>query len=254
MTVYIELAFLENFCLDFLLLALVAYAVRAATSFWRLFISAAVGGGFAILFPLITLPAFFKIGLKLSVGALLPWLAIGKEKWGRGLLWFFLFTFAFGGALTGAQNLHKWARFPLFFGLAGLSLLLVERLYKKRAVWQYLYDCEVKIGEKQIRTRGFLDSGNFAAKGGLPVCFVSADILYALLGDNWLLEGKGRGQGCVEMQITTQAGAKKTPLYRGVIRLNGWERVCEKEVYFALLKNKIGKEYSVLLNSRILEE
>ncbi len=254
MVVYVELAFLENFCLDFLLLALSAYAARGTSPIWRIIIAAAVGGMFALLFPLLSLPPFLKGALKFSVGALLPLLALDKGKRGIGTLFFFAFTFAFGGALTGVQDAPKWLRFPFFLFLGFLTLFLVEKLYKRRALFQHVYDCEVEIREEKIFVRGFLDSGNFASNKGLPVCFLSIDKLYSLLGEKWIFEGKERGHGCDEMQISTQAGEKKIPLYRGVLWVKKGENLVKREAYFAPLTNRIGKEYSLLLNSRILEE
>ncbi len=253
MIVYVELAFLENFCLDFLLLSLSAYAARCAPRLLRLFLSAIVGGIFALLFPLLSLPPFLGGVLKCSVGALLPLLALGKRKWKTGTAFFLLFTFAFGGALTALQGLPAWGRFPVMIFLAAFSLFLVERLYARRALFAYLYDCEVVLQGKRATARGFLDSGNFATKSGIPVCFLSVDLLYDLMGEKWAFGSEEGGQGCDEMQIFTQAGVRTTPLYLGEIQIKRGKTVCEREVYFAPSTNRIGREYKILLNSRIFE-
>ncbi len=251
MVVYVELAFLENFCLDFLLLALTAYAAKAAPKIGRLLLGGGVGGAFAVLFPLLSLPSFLKWALKFAVGAVLPLIALGRRKWGIGALFFFLFTFAFGGALLSAvQDFPKWVRFPVFLALACFSLVLVGKLYKRRALFTYIYDCEVRVGEKRIKARGFLDSGNLATKEGIPVCFLSPDLFY----DISQAGGKGGGQGCDEMQIFTQAGAKKIPLCRGKLLVKKRGGDCEKRVYFALGTNMIGREYKIILHFRALEE
>ncbi len=249
MVVYVELAFLENFCLDFLLLALTAYAAKVSPRIGRLLLGGAVGGAFAVFFPLLSLPDFLKWGLKFSVGAILPLIALGKRKWGISSLFFFLFTFAFGGVLLGGvQDFPKWVRFPVFLALAFFTLVLVGKLYKRRAVFAYIYDCEVGIGEKRIKARGFFDSGNFAEKEGAPVCFLSPDLFYDLLR---MKEEEG-GQGCDEMQIFTQAGAKRIPLLRGELLVKNRRGALLKSVYFALGANMIGREYKIILHSRIL--
>ncbi len=249
MVVYVELAFFENFCLDFLLLALTAYAAKAAPKIGRLLLGAGVGAAFALLFPLLSLPDFLKWALKISVGAVLPLIALGRRKWGIGGAFFFLFTLAFGGALLGgAQDFPKWVRFPLFLAFAFLTLVLVGKLYKRRAVFAYIYDCEVRVGDKRIKARGFLDSGNLATKEGVPVCFLSPDLFY----DIWQTGEEEGGQGCDEMQIFTPAGAKKTPLRKGALLVKKEGGDCEERVYFALGGNMIGREYKIILHSRIL--
>ncbi len=254
MVVYVELAFLENFCLDLLLLLLTVYAAKAKPPVWRVLFSACFGGVFALLFPLLSLPTLLGWALKLSVGGVLPLLALGKRKWGIGSLFFFLFAFGFGGALLGVGGeLPPLVRFPLFLSLAVFSAVLVGKLYKRRARFQYIYECTVGIGEKTATARGFWDSGNFATKGGLPVCFLSAALLGKLWGEKMDTEGQGGGQGCVEMQIFTQAGARILRLYRGQVRVEGEKATYDKEVYFALGRNRIGREYDLILHSRIFE-
>ncbi len=255
MVVYVELAFIENFSLDFLLLALTAYAAKAAPYLTKLLLAATVGAGFAILFPLLSLPRVLGLLLKFAVGTLLPLLALGKSKWGLGAPLFFLITFAFGGALlSGAQALPAWVRFPLFLLLAGVAVVLIIKLHKRRARFAFIYDCVIEIGEKTTKARGFLDTGNFATKGGLPVCFLSPEILFSLWGEKIGMQSKDGGQVCDEMQILTQAGARTIYLYRGRLQIKNKGEGCVREVYFAAGANMIGKDYKIILPSLILDE
>ena len=57
MQVYIELAVLENFCMDFTLLYAAKVAVKNMAPFWRILIAAVLGAAFAVTFPL------FKLGV-----------------------------------------------------------------------------------------------------------------------------------------------------------------------------------------------
>ncbi len=249
MVVYVELAFLENFCIDFLLLLLTAIAMKASPTLWRLLLSAAIGAAFAVLYPLLSLSSLLLNSLKFAVGALLPLPVVGRGKWGWGIVFFLLFTFLFGGALSAIPSVPPWVRFPLFLALAFLSAVLVARLYRRRARLQYIYDCVAFFGEKRVAVRGFLDSGNFASNRGIPVCFLAVELLYELVGEQMLFEGREGGQVCDEMQIFTQAGAKKIPLYLGEIEVEGSGE--KKEVYFAPAANRIGREYKIVLHSRL---
>jgi len=256
MVIYIEYAFLENFLFDGTLLTLSLVAVRQKISWLRIALSACLGAVFALIFPLLRLPQIFRLLLKLSVGFLLCMLVSGrlktKEEWGRYALtsvFFFCFSFGFGGALLGVyenfgKNAEKIPSVAVFLGftvLSAFSLFLIGKLYARRRVFQSVYACVVKNGEKALTTFGFLDSGNLATKNGLPVCFLSPELIYDLFFD------KEEGQVCDEMEISTLAGRKKVPLYQGKILLEGRET----DVYFAPSKNMIGREYKLLLNGAV---
>ncbi len=264
MTVYIEYAFLENLLLDGVLLWLALTASKTAVRWGRLLFSAILGGGFALLFPLLRLSAFWGFCLKLSVGLLLPMLCFPrlrcKSDWSKYALsatFFFFFTFAFGGALYGVTSAFSLRRLPSvavwtgFAFLTAFSLWGLGRFYQKRSVYQSVYDCTVIFGEKRAKVKGFWDSGNLARKNGIPVCFLSADTVYRLFGQDILFGG---GQVCDEMQIFTQAGERKVPLYKGALEIKtkaGIRRV--QEVYFARATNMICREYKILLHSDVLE-
>ena len=111
MEIYIEYAFLENFLYDYALLWLAFLAAQVKTRAWRLCLSAGLGGGFALLFPLLRLPSYLRAVLKLAVGAWMCMLAFGKlrgrKEWGKyGLvtILFFAFSFGFGGTLLAVYS------------------------------------------------------------------------------------------------------------------------------------------------------
>lgn len=270
MTVYIEYAFLENFLFDGVLLSLALFASKTKIRLLKLIFASALGGVFALVFPLLSLPVFFSSLLKISVGFLLCLVSFGrvktKKEWGRYALTaglFFFFTFAFGGALTGvydgflsgggeAEGVPAWFVFCGFSLLTFAVLLLIRKIYQKRGLHAFIYPCEASFGGKTVRAEGYLDSGNLATKNGLPVCFLSPDLLYDLYADE---NGFCGEQVCDELVLTTVAGEKKTPLYKGELRIKTEEGICKiEEVYFAAAANIIGREYKLILNVKTLEK
>ncbi len=257
MEIYIEYAFLENFLFDGGLLVLALYAAKSKIKWWRVCLSASLGGAFALLFPFIALPSFLKTALKFFVGALLCLLAFPRLKtrgeW-RSCAWttvfFFIFSFGFGGALLGAyanfQRVPSYLVYLGFTALCGASVFLLRKFYARKAVHKRIYPCTLLYGESRIHTQAFLDSGNLATKNGLPVCFLSPELFYELYGAEIL---EGGGQVCDEMSITTLSGGRKAALYHGEIEIEG----TKKDVYFSPAVNMIGREYKVLLNFQIME-
>ena len=267
MVVYVEYAFLENFLFDGALLSLSLVASKQPLKWGKVCFSALFGGIFAIIFPLLTLPLWLGFTLKIFVGFLLCLLSFGrlktKKEWGRYAMtasFFFAFTFAFGGALTGAYASFSLSRMPNFAVIIGFCFLTVcacvfiVKIYEKKRIYRYIYRCVATINGKTVSTLGFFDSGNLAVKNGLPVCFVGADLFYEICGKEMLFEEEGMGQVRDEMQITTMTGIRKIPLFQGEIDVKtGAGENVKKAVYFAPATNMIQREYKILLNARIFE-
>lgn len=263
MTVYIEYAFLENFLYDGAFLCLALLAAREKIRWRRIALSASFGAVFAIVFPLLNLPKLLGLALKLAVGFLLCFLAFGrikgKKAWGRYALtatFFFVFAFSFGGALTGVTQSFFVGKAPTplvalcFCLLSALSLLFVRKLYERKSLHAYIYECEISALGKSAAALGYFDSGNTATKNSLPVCFVSPDLIFDLFGSEY---GKDGRQVCDEMQITTMSGQKTIPLYKGMLSVKIQREKREMQVYFAPNTNMIRREYKILLSARIFE-
>ncbi len=264
MTVYIEYAFLQNFFLDGSLLWLSGRCAKFPRSWRRLFLAATVGGAYAVVAPLLLLPKFWEEVLKWAVGLCLPLLAVERvqtrKEWGRyawNVALFLGLTFLFGGTMLGvtqpSRSLPFYAVLAFFVALTLLALLFVEKFYQKRSVERQIYACKAIFEEKRLSLRGFYDSGNLATKGGIPVCFLSADAFYDLFGDT-LLSGIG-GQVRDELAVTTLTGEKTLSVCRGELQIElGSGETLFKEVYFACSANMIAREYQILLNARLLGE
>jgi hypothetical protein len=128
-------------------------------------------------------------------------------------------------------------------------------LYARRLAHKYVYACNAVFEEKLIKTSGFLDSGNRAVKDGIPVCFISPEILFHLYGEEAMYKEKTGGQVCDEMEIKTVSGAKKVALYKGKLQIKReFGKDMEKQVYFAVSANILSREYKIILNSHIFDD
>ncbi len=263
MEIYIEYALLENVFFDGVLLYLALKASKTPVKKGRWICSAFLGAVFAVVFPLLRLPNFLLYAWKFAFGFLLCLIASPpvktKKEWGRYALtvvFFFTFSFGFGGVLLGTLQEFFDGKVPTvfvtvaFLVLTGFSVFFVKKLYAKRALHRFIYECEISYKEKRIGVTGFLDSGNLAQKNGLPVCFLSPDICYALWGEETI---EGGGQGCDEMQISTLGGEKSIALYKGVVEINENGLRIKKQTYFASSTNMLSREYKMILSSYIAE-
>lgn len=259
MTVYVEFAFAENFLLDGLLLYLALKCARAQVKPLRLFLAAAIGGGEALLFPLISLPAFLLYLVKFMGGAILALIA-AKGGVKTSLLVacaFFALTFVLGGMLVavysffgiayveGEGYLVEGAPVAMVLACGGILLIVVTRaaraFYRHRQRKKDLLPCRMTVGENTVKWTGLADSGNRLSFRGKPVCVVSA------LGALALFKGSppvGR------LRISTVNGSRVSPVFVcDKLELEG--KVNEK-VYFTVGEVD-SREYSVILHTSLEE-
>lgn len=266
MEIYIEYALAENFLLDAMLLWLALKAAKQQIRLWRIGLAAAVGAAFAVVFPLLSLGKVLSYILKFAVGALLCVIAVkgkGVGKYALTSLLFFGFSFALGGALlavysafsvdhTVTENGYLTESVPVGMVLGGsfvfsvLTVALVKGIYRRRAVRRFVYPCKVTLGERSVKADGFLDSGNRANTCGTPVCFISPDLAYDLLGDREMTE---------EMTILTMGGESKIKIFLA----DSLEIYCGqkpniiRKVYFSPSGNIRAREYKIILSAEMLD-
>ena len=257
MIVYIEYALIENFLIDGGLLLFSLWLLKRRISLVKISLSALLGAGFALLYPLLSLPLFLSCLLKFSVGILLVLLASKKEnsigRYALNALSFFFVCFLFAGFLFAFNDLfsskgEKISLGGLLGGSVIFSFLLakfIKKLYFKRKINGFLYDCELFSGNNRLAVKGFLDSGNTASFNGAPVCFLSAKLLLDLIEV---------GQVCDEMQILTVNGEQKIKIFKidklWIYSLNGLNII--EKVYVSPTGNFQNGEYDLLLNGGIL--
>ena len=263
MSVYIEYALAENFLYDGIFLSLALYAAREKLRWRKILFSAAIGSAFALIYPFLKLPTLLGVLLKITVGCLLCMLAFGRienaKDWKRYALtifFFFLVAFGFGGALLGitrgafSQKIPSWIVFFCVCVFSFLTIYAIRKLYARKELYQYIYPCEIEANGNTVRADGFFDSGNQATKKGLPICFLSPELIYDLFLTK---KAEGREQVRDEIEIRTISGTKKIPLYLGKIRVFDRRIKIEKTVYFASSTNMIRREYKILLHAKTLE-
>lgn len=277
MVVYIEYVLMENFVLDWLILTLALYAAKVAFSWLRTIAAALCGAGFALVFPLLSIPAFPAFLIKLFIGVLLCKIAVPKQISRKNFFTFSTFFFCFSAMFAGLllsvtnaaiqkQNSYLLTKFPfafalaIFAGFALISARLLRAFYRKRTLQRHLYPCTIVYKQKRVDVLAFLDSGNTATKNGEPVCFISPDAALdiwqeELLEDLVAKNTKGAGQVCDEITISTLGGEKTLRLFKANLLVKTDQKTdCKKEVYFAVSPHILSQEYQVLLHTCIIDE
>jgi len=215
MQVYIELALVENFCMDFTLLYAAKAVSKNPASTWRLLLGSVFGACFAVLFPLFRLSGAWAVVVKIVSGLVICVISGkfgGVKQFAKFCGFFFVLTALLGGALIGIFSLagldykagegYMLSSVPIGIPLFGGLLLitgakkLAERLkktHKKNVV------CRIYAGQSHVELKGFFDSGNKVYSGGAPVSVIPKSAAEKLACKSRIKDG---------VKIHTVAGTK----------------------------------------------
>ena len=234
MQVYVELAVVENFCMDFTLLYCAKLVCKNPSSILRVVTASALGACCAVVFPLFRLGAVWSVTLKILSGLIICVLA-GKYKSFKAYVKmtavFFAFTALLGGGLIGVFALTglDWAQgggyilssvpigIPLF---AALLLVIFARKIaaKLKKVGKTTVKCKIFSGEKSVELSGFFDSGNKVYYSGQPVSVIPLTAALKLVDAVGIKDA---------VKIHTVAGSKKLKIFTAdKVEIYGGEK-CE---------------------------
>ena len=193
--VYIEYVIIDNLCVDFVLLYLVAKILNVKPKWYKYILSCFIGTLFAIVIPLFAMPIYISIPLKLLVGFVLSTLLLlGQPFFVKfiGFVFLMVFTFSLGGmtmALIYLFTKNVSSTFLISYGgglpigllvlasflIMQFVLYLSKYVKERRIIAPFLQDIKVKINGNIVKLSGFMDSGNRLEDdiSGLPVIVVS---------------------------------------------------------------------------------
>ncbi len=220
MQVYVELALLENFCMDFTLLYCAKLVAKNRAHILRLVVASVLGACFAVVFPLFKLNAALSVIIKIFSGLIICLLA-GKFRTFKAYLkltaLFLIFTFVLGGALIAIFSLAGISYeadsgyilssvpigIPLFLAL--ILIIIARKIalkFKKTDISEVA--CTIVKGEREVSLNGFFDSGNKVYYLGQPVCVIPLTAAQKIIDETCI-------ESCVK--IHTVAESKKLKVF-----------------------------------------
>lgn len=265
MTVWIEYVLAENFILDGTLLYLTQKTVRLPVRKVRLLISAAAGAVFALFFPLVGLQGVGAFAVKGAFGVVLCLIATDSKKLRVNLLavlFFYLYTFAYGGLVIGVYSFfeieYRDAAYLLPQTPAGVALLFLPvsvlivvystgALYRRYRKRKLIYNCKITFNGNSVELDGLYDTGNGLTYEGEPVC---------LLDSEWakkLTAGKRTEYKNIYVHTATGAGIFNVFQAKLQIYSAGRENIIDK-VYFAVSPEPLGRGYGLILQPAVCKE
>lgn len=186
MTIYLDIVWLLNFGIDYLLLALTALALKRNYTQRRL-ILAAIFASLIVFFMFTSLSTlFFKAWVKLIYSACIVLIAFGFKRWSyflKNLFMFYFVTFVVGGGLFALHYFWKTdaeiveglviststgfgSTFSWIFVLIGIpavwyfSKQQIQQITIRKLDYSKLADVTIQLENLTIKTKGLIDSGN----------------------------------------------------------------------------------------------
>ena len=277
--IYIDVVFVTNLLTDYILLRLTAFLLRCRAGRGRCLIAAAAGALFSCLLLYIpidgSLPVFWLLHGACALGMLKGAFAIRQGSLLlKALAVFYLTAFLTGGfweAVAG-DGLSLFAFLVVSLAVyLGIGALLAAA-DAARASRAHIYPVTLSYRGRERTAYGFYDTGNLLTDpvSGEPVSVMEAALLDEMLSKDLADRLKHLQENPGELKSTEIAGLRphylpcrtvgtETGLLLAVtlenlcIHTPGKEvRISEPVLALADESSALGKEYKVLLNSRLL--
>lgn len=189
--------------MNFILLWITLKLSKGRSATWRMCISAAIGGVYAVLLFIPGYEFLQRISLKLCLSLIMILVAYdirGFKEFIKIFIFFYIVTFIFGGAAFGLyyffEDLGIMKNGVFYIKNYPIKILLVSCLVviiSSRFLWSFiqikfskeelLYDISISFGEDRILTQALLDTGNtlYDPVSNFPVVVIEYTAIRELL-------------------------------------------------------------------------
>ena len=203
MTIYLDVVFFENVCMDYIILVATIVLMKRKFKPVRILFSSLLGAMYAVLTVLNILPIYSSMIFKIMVSIIMIYIAVdtnGFKNLFKTVLIFYLVSFTFGGVALALLYFVKpedifmkngvyIGTYPIktvfMGGIVGFAIIsAVFSIIKNRIVKSSKY-CEVNIviNSKSAKTKALVDTGNFLKEPitGMPVVIAEQSALKEII-------------------------------------------------------------------------
>lgn len=203
MTVYIDILFLENFILNFIILYATGLISKNKIKILKISLGSILGAIYVIITYLIKNKMYLNILFKLILSIVIVYISFtpkSLKEMLKMIILFYLTSFVFGGAALGViyminsgkitiQNgviIGSYTLRTIFIGaiIAFIVTILAFRFVKTKLSKKDLFcNIIIKINEKQIKTKAMIDTGNLLKEPitNIPVVVVEHTLLNEII-------------------------------------------------------------------------
>ena len=200
MTVYVDIIFIENLIINYIILYAVGIISKSKIKQFRIIISSIIGASYSVIYYIANVGIYQNFILKIILSIVMVYIAYETNSF-KGLIkkivLFYLVSFVFAGASLGiiymvnSQNVTiqngvlvgSYTIKTILIGIIIAFIIIVTgfsivktKLSKK----DLICDIKVKINEKELETKAMIDTGNFLKEPitNIPVVVLEHTLLY----------------------------------------------------------------------------
>lgn len=260
--IYVDVLFVVNFFITFLLLLLTAKLTKQKEKPLRLTAASALGGAYALIILAPRLPSAVLWLTKAAAALVLVLIAFGfcnLKKYLQSFLMFLFSNFVFLGIIAGGWMLLKpdsvvIKNSTVYFDISARALLIIAlaayliavviiRLHDRRADKKEIYDVTVETHGKRVHLYAFADSGNNLVEpfSAYPVIIAKK----SLFPDT-------ETQRVIPYETVGGEGMLTAFKPEKVVVASSGNQIEIENVYIALSDRIKNEDYSAILNPKII--
>lgn len=165
MIVYLDIVFIENIAMNYLILCATAVMAKVKIKPFRLLISSAFGGLYTLCTYIVKLSAFQNMFLKILVSIVIVQIAFNPVKIKflvKQIILFYLVSFTFGGAAFMVLYFANPLKATLIGGALGTAIIISVAIIIKDRMSKKAMLCEIEIfyQGKHEKIKSMIDTGN----------------------------------------------------------------------------------------------
>ncbi len=199
MNIYIDILFLQNFAMNFIILYTVKLIIKVKHKILRIALSSTIGSLSTIIYYFIMVEWYYNFLIKIIVSIVMLYIAFSPKnpkEMIKNIMFFYLISFTFGGAalsiiyITNYEKINikngiligKYTILTIFLGVL-VALIIIYYSFKllKKKISKKDLNCNIQIiiNNKNVNVKAFIDTGNFLKEPitNLPVIVVEKKIL-----------------------------------------------------------------------------
>ena len=199
MTIYLDIIFLENFILNFIILYAVSLAMKEKAGCIKLMIASLIGASYVIIYYLINFQSKWNLIFKIILSVVMVYISFMPKSFKefiKQITFFYLVSFVFGGASLGVIYMVNAGKISIrngiivgnytlktiFIGvILAFTIITVAFKFVKNRISKKDLFCNIKIiiNQSKINVKAVIDTGNFLKEPitNIPVIVVEKDIL-----------------------------------------------------------------------------
>ena len=203
MTIYLDVIFLENIVINYIILYVTGIISKEQIKQSRLVIGATIGAIYSIIYYLFKLKIYSGLFIKIVLSIVIIYVSFSSNNLKdllKKILLFYLSSFVFGGAaiaiiyIVNSQNITiqngvlvgGYTIKTILIGIvvAYFTIIIAFKLIKtKISKKDLICDISIMINHKEIKTKALIDTGNFLKDPitQMPVIVIEHTLLYDIL-------------------------------------------------------------------------